>query len=166
MRETIYEWMKNLAVFYLFFTAVMNFLPDGKYNKYIRHFLGLLLILLLITPILQIFRLKDLVDRNFMANSMKEELWEKAWDVEHSQEDYLYEQYERELEEQIRQIMVKMEAYPRMVEVTLDKGEEVEIAKIKVTVREACSQEKKEAVADELERIYEIPGERLQILSG
>ncbi len=65
MRETIYEWMKNLAVFYLFFTAVMNFLPDGKYNKYIRHFLGLLLILLLITPILQIFRLKDLVDRNF-----------------------------------------------------------------------------------------------------
>ena len=86
--------------------------------------------------------------------------------MEHSQEDYLYEQYERELEEQIRQIMVKMEAYPRMVEVTLDKGEEVEIAKIKVTVREACSQEKKEAVADELERIYEIPGERLQILSG
>ena len=149
MRETIYEWMKNLAVFYLFFTAVINFLPDGKYNKYIRHFLGLLLILLLITPILQIFRLKDLVDRNFMANSMKEELWEKAWDLE-----------------QIRQIMVKMEAYPRMVEVTLDKGEEVEIAKIKVTVKEACSQEKKEAVADELERIYEIPGERLQILSG
>ena len=124
------------------------------------------MILLLITPILQIFRLKDLVDRNFMANSMKEELWENAWDLEHSQEDYLYEQYERELEEQIRQIMVKMEAYPRMVEVTLDKGEEVEIAKIKVTVKEACSQEKKEAVADELERIYEIPGERLQILSG
>ena len=124
------------------------------------------MILLLNTPILQIFRLKDLVDRNFMANSMKEELWEKAWDLEHSQEDYLYEQYERELEEQIRQIMVKMEAYPRMVEVTLDKGEEVEIAKIKVTVKEACSQEKKEAVADELERIYEIPGERLQILSG
>ena len=53
MRETIYEWMKNLAVLDLFFTAVMNFLPDGKYNKYIRHFLGLLLILLLITPILQ-----------------------------------------------------------------------------------------------------------------
>ena len=53
-----------------------------------------------------------------------------------------------------------------MVEVTLDKGEEVEFAKIKVTVKEACSQEKKEAVADELERTYEIPGERLQILSG
>ncbi|MFR1114317.1 MAG: stage III sporulation protein AF [Blautia sp.] len=77
MRETIYEWMKNLAVFYLFFTAVMNFLPDGAYGKYIRHFLGLLLILLLATPILQIFHLQDVMDQKFLDNSRKEELGRK-----------------------------------------------------------------------------------------
>ncbi len=166
MRETIYEWMKNLAVFYLFFTAVMNFLPDGAYGKYIRHFLGLLLILLLATPILRIFHLQDVMDQKFLDNSRKEELWEKAWDLEGSQEEYLYEQYERELEDQVRQTLVKMEAYPRTVEVTLSRGEEVEISTIAVTVKEACSQQKKEAAADELERIYELPKERIQILTG
>ena len=70
MRETIYEWMKNLAVFYLFFTAVMNFLPDGKYNRYVRHFLGLLLIMLLITPILRFFGMTDTMTQKFVENSM------------------------------------------------------------------------------------------------
>ena len=74
MRETIYEWMKNLAVFYLFFTAVMNFLPDGRYHRYVRHFLGLLLILLLITPALRFFRLADVMTQNYVENSMREEL--------------------------------------------------------------------------------------------
>ncbi len=166
MRETIYEWMKNLAVFYLFFTAVMNFLPDGKYNRYVRHFLGLLLIMLLITPILRFFGMTDTMTQKFVENSMQEELQEKAWSQENSQEEYLFERYEEELEGQIRQVLVDMEAYPREVAVTLSRGEEVEIMKISVIVREACSQQKREEAADELERIYELPTERIQILAG
>lgn len=165
MRETIYEWMKNLAVFYLFFTAVMNFLPDGKYDRYVRHFLGLLLILLLITPILRFFHLADTMTRNFVENSMQEELQEKAWELEDSQEEYLFESYERELEEQIRQLLVDMKAYPRVVEVTLGRGEEVEIMKISVKVRPVCSQEKREEAEQELERVYELPSGRVQILT-
>ena len=115
MRETIYEWMKNLAVFYLFFTAVMNFLPDGRYHRYVRHFLGLLLILLLITPALRFFRLADVMTQNYVENSMREELREKAWDLESSQEEYLFESYERELEEQVRSLLGEMEAYPKRV---------------------------------------------------
>ncbi|MFR1114316.1 MAG: hypothetical protein ACLSEX_13485 [Blautia sp.] len=92
--------------------------------------------------------------------------WGESLGLEGSQEEYLYEQYERELEDQVRQTLVKMEAYPRTVEVTLSRGEEVEISSIAVTVKEACSQQKKEAAADELERIYELPKERIQILTG
>ena len=144
MRESIYEWMKNLAVFYLFFTAVMNFLPDGKYDRYVRHFLGLVLLLLLITPILRILGMAETMTRNFTEYSMQEELRERAWDLENSQEEYLFESYERELEEQIRDRLVELETYPRTVEVTLNRGEEVEIRQISVTVRPVCSQEKRE----------------------
>lgn len=32
MREEFYQWMKNLAVFYILFTAVLHFVPDKNMN--------------------------------------------------------------------------------------------------------------------------------------
>ena len=42
MKEELYLWIRNLAVFYIFFTAVLNLIPDQKYEKYVRFFMGLL----------------------------------------------------------------------------------------------------------------------------
>ena len=38
MKEELYLWIRNLAVFYIFFTAVLNLIPDQKYEKYVRFF--------------------------------------------------------------------------------------------------------------------------------
>ena len=32
MKEELYLWIRNLAVFYIFFTAVLNLIPDQKYD--------------------------------------------------------------------------------------------------------------------------------------
>ena len=55
MREDIYQWMKSLAVFYLFFTAVLQLVPDRKYERYVRSFMGVLLIYMLCTPVFAVF---------------------------------------------------------------------------------------------------------------
>ena len=34
MKKELYLWIRNLAVFYIFFTAVLNLVPDKKYEKY------------------------------------------------------------------------------------------------------------------------------------
>ena len=54
MKEELYLWIRNLAVFYIFFTAVLNLVPDQKYEKYVRFFMGLLLIFMMSTPIFSI----------------------------------------------------------------------------------------------------------------
>ena len=54
MKEELYLWIRNLAVFYIFFTAVLNLIPDQKYEKYVRFFMGLLLIFMISTPIFSI----------------------------------------------------------------------------------------------------------------
>ena len=46
MKEELYLWIRNLAVFYIFFTAVLNLIPDQKYEKYVRFFMGLLLMIM------------------------------------------------------------------------------------------------------------------------
>ena len=47
MKKELYLWIRNLAVFYIFFTAVLNLVPDKKYEKYVRFFMGLLLIFMM-----------------------------------------------------------------------------------------------------------------------
>jgi hypothetical protein len=51
MTAELYQWIKNLAVFYIVFTAVLQLIPDKKYETYVRSFLGLILVLLLCTSL-------------------------------------------------------------------------------------------------------------------
>ena len=42
MKAEIYQWVRILATFYILFTAVLQLMPDRKYERYIRSFMGLL----------------------------------------------------------------------------------------------------------------------------
>lgn len=55
MKESFYQWVKTLAVFYILFSAVLHLIPDSKYERYIRSFMGLLLIYILCTPVFAVF---------------------------------------------------------------------------------------------------------------
>lgn len=59
MLDQIYEWFRNIAVFLVVMTAVMHAVPGKDYVKYIRFFSGLILILLLFTPVLKLFGMEE-----------------------------------------------------------------------------------------------------------
>ena len=52
--DLLYEWIQNLVCYLVIFTAVLEVLPGKEYKKYIQFFAGLVLILLLVTPILKV----------------------------------------------------------------------------------------------------------------
>lgn len=54
MLDAAYEWMKNLSFYLVIMTAVIEVLPGNTYRKYIRFFTGLVMILLVVTPILKL----------------------------------------------------------------------------------------------------------------
>ena len=51
MKEAIYDWMKCLAVFYILLSTILHLVPTGQYERYVRFFMGLLLIFMLCTPV-------------------------------------------------------------------------------------------------------------------
>ena len=51
-----------VAVFYLLEQTVLNLILGKIYEKYVRFYLGLLLVLLLLQPVLRIFRLTETLD--------------------------------------------------------------------------------------------------------
>lgn len=55
----IYEWIENIAFYLVIMVAVMQMIPKNSYQKYIRFFAGLILILMLCGPILKIFGMTD-----------------------------------------------------------------------------------------------------------
>ncbi len=55
MFDYIYEWIQNIAFYLVLVTAVLHAVPNKDYKKYIRFFTGLVLILMILTPVLKIF---------------------------------------------------------------------------------------------------------------
>lgn len=52
--EFLYNYVKNICVFMLVITLILNIFPDRQYIKYIKLFAGLLLIISAITPIVNL----------------------------------------------------------------------------------------------------------------
>ncbi len=80
MVDAIYTWMQNIVFYLVIVTAVLEVLPGGNYQKYIRFFTGLVLMVLLLTPVLNLVGAKELFIELY-----------------HS---YEYEQHRQEIEEQ------------------------------------------------------------------
>lgn len=53
MLDMVYSWMKNIAFYLVIMTAVLEVLPGNTYKKYVRFFTGLVLILLVLSPVLK-----------------------------------------------------------------------------------------------------------------
>lgn len=132
MKEELYEWIKDLAVFYILFTAILHLVPDGRYEKYIRFFMGLLLIVMMSTPVFSILgkgqELAEDLQFYFDEENQKKELRE----LEDLQKLYLEKGYALELAGEIKEDLQKNGIEVQEVQVKIE-GEK---AQATVTVTE------------------------------
>lgn len=98
MLDYIYEWMQNIAFYLVLVTAVVQMMPDSDYKKYIRFFTGLVLILLILTPVLKIFSMDD-----WITDIYKSEEYQKQIEKMETSAEYLMDEGEMMSEEEKRQ---------------------------------------------------------------
>lgn len=72
MKEEIYRWVKTIAFFYIVFSAVLHLVPDVKYERYIRSFMGILLIYNFSTPVFNLFGNGEKLLQEFRLNYQEE----------------------------------------------------------------------------------------------
>lgn len=107
MKEAFYQWVKTLAVFYILFSAVLHLIPDPKYERYIRSFMGLLLIYILCTPVFAVFGRESELAGIFSGRYTQEMQMLETEEAENLQEFYLREGYCREIETEIAALCKK-----------------------------------------------------------
>lgn len=52
--KLLLEWVQQIAVFYLFMTMIEQLLPSGSYRKYMRLYAGLVFVMLVLSPIVNL----------------------------------------------------------------------------------------------------------------
>lgn len=80
--DFLYEWTRNLAFYMIIITVILQIIPGDTYKKYVRFFVGLVLILLLTQPIIKLFGMQK--DFKIFYNEAKrqQEKLEKEWDFD------------------------------------------------------------------------------------
>lgn len=150
-------------MFFIMMTAVLNILPDAKYRRYVQFFLGLVMMVVLIRPILAIGDLDGIFTETMEKLTFEAEvrgMEDSMIRVEGLQEEVLFEAYEEEISRQIRQFLEGMNMVPVKIEVMVgQEKEEMVIEKIKVVI---CKEEEQEnafmerEVKKELAEVYQI----------
>ena len=74
MFEYLYEWMKNIAFYMVLMTAALHLIPGDGYRKYLKFFTGLLLILLVISPLLKVAGMEKTFEEVFQKHTCEEVL--------------------------------------------------------------------------------------------
>ncbi|MBT9778917.1 sporulation protein [Clostridium sp. MCC353] len=139
--EELYGWVKNITCYLIFITVAVNLLPNKKYEKYIRLFAGMVLILLVVKPLTGSLRLEDKISRYFESISFQNEAEELKNDLigmETMRLAKVIEQYQEAVAGDLEQ-MAQMEGfYPVSTSVTIEGDQEKEnfgqVTRISMTV--------------------------------
>ncbi|WP_394525366.1 stage III sporulation protein AF [Lacrimispora sp. JR3] len=103
--EQLFDWIRSITYYLIFITVVTNLLPNKKYEKYIRFFAGMVLILLVLKPITGGLRLDDTLAYYFEAISLKKEAGELTGEIskmEGQRLNKMITQYETAISEDLK----------------------------------------------------------------
>lgn len=121
MKELLFGWVQDIAFYTLLMVVVLHVLPEKSQRKYLQFFMGIVLMILVISPFLSALGLEQQLD-----------------------ETYARQTYDQELQEFLERQKVIEEEYQRRVEEKLDEARE-EAASLKEEQREQEEQEEETA---------------------
>lgn len=107
--EILNSWVKGIVCYSILTAVFMEVLPE-KFRKYIRLYMGLLFILLFLSPVIQLFHLENKMEDFFYKENLKIELEDKSFELQLKEEaamEKLKEEYVQQLKGELSEFMDK-----------------------------------------------------------
>ncbi len=122
--EFIKQWIKGIAFYMIFSTLIVGLLPKESYKKYVRFFLGIWLVLLVVSPITKLLKL-DITFENYanlygllQMNPIEKETYKN---VEREATSYVIDLYKQNIEEEIIHMVESYKLVVDTIEIELEK---------------------------------------------
>lgn len=162
MKEAIYSWIKCLAIFYILLTMLLHLVPTEKYQRYVRFFMGLVLMVMLVTPVISLLEKSRQLPDSFSGLYQQEEQKRLELEMENLQKNLLETGMEEQLGENILESLQKNGIEVLYCEVHI----EGELLKASVWTKEVPDEDLEGRIKDELGKEWGIRAENCEILSG
>lgn len=121
--EEIYGWVRGLVFYLILMTMVLNLLPDKKYEKYLRLFTGMIFIMLVFRPFMDLGGLEErmagVFERITFQNDAKL-LQRELKDVSETRLSRLVDGYRQAVELDIKTMAEGFSVVPVRVQVELE----------------------------------------------
>lgn len=112
--QVVIEWVMNILVFILFATMIDLLLPSSNMQKYVKMVVGLILLLLMLSPILKLFSIDPdrliasvISERGNQQEMMKNEIEMKKKEIQASQRAYILEQMAVQMKNEVDEELMK-----------------------------------------------------------
>ncbi|MEG0963394.1 MAG: stage III sporulation protein AF [Lachnospiraceae bacterium] len=155
--DAVYDWVENIVCFYIFITMILQILPKESYRKYIRFFTGLLLVIVVMTPLLNVLGKEETLSKEISRISFFQELDNRKLDTKHleeAQKEVFLKEYETSIGVDISQMAQARGLDTQQVEVVLTKEYQLEEIKLVVSFQGNQGLHLKKAVFSEEEKEY------------
>lgn len=127
MLEGFYQWIRNIVVYLIFMSLILKLLPEGKNVKYIKYFMGMILVLIVLAPAGRLFHLDETFGEFTRQLSGQEKTREFRQELELMGEEYASQvigEYEADLASQAGSFLSQNGYGDAAVRVTLDADTE------------------------------------------
>jgi len=121
--DEIYSWIKNIVIYMLLNTIIMNLLGNKSYKKYAGIISGMILVLIVISPLMKLMSLDDNLDYYLRFNEFNIDTIEfqnSLSVVEESQREAVFGIYEDKIIERTRELLMEEGIYPESIRVEID----------------------------------------------
>ncbi|MDF2845028.1 MAG: putative rane protein [Herbinix sp.] len=125
--EEIYSWIRNIVIYLLINTIIMNLLGNKSYKKYVSIVSGMILVLIVISPLIRLMKLEENLDYFLQANDFAVEASDFKSDLnrmEEAQVDAIFADYKEKIQEQVKDMLLKEKVYIKNFNITFDYDNE------------------------------------------
>ncbi len=122
----IYNWVKNIVIFLVLTTIITNLLGKSSYKKYINLITGIILVIMVITPLLKLFQLDKTMDYYFTTNSLlaeAEDMNGRLMDAQEGQMTEILKEYKEQIGKQVSNLLDEQNLYVADIVVNIDEDE-------------------------------------------
>ncbi len=127
--EELYSWIRNIVIYMIMNTIVMNLLGNKSYKKYISIVSGMILVLIVITPFLRLIRLDESLDYFFNSNNFSVDTSEFRKDlesVEKEQQEAVFAEFEEGIRKQVKELLQKKNILADSIDIIFNTDSESE----------------------------------------
>ena len=122
----IYEWVRNIVIYLILNTIIMNLLGNSNYKKYISIVSGMILLIIVTTPFIKLLKLGDIMDYYLNANIYRTDISDyknKLILMEEKQKEAVINELKNRIKDHVSELLAEEGLYLYDFDIAINRDE-------------------------------------------